>query len=454
MAMNATTLQAYALEKGMNFNWNTATQAEKATLAMEMFMGRTQDMAGNFARESEETLSGSFGAMKSAFSDFLGNLTLGRDITPSLKALVSTTGTYLFKNLIPAVGNVVSGLPAAIGELITTQGPQFMATAKTMIDSMVAGFPEAIPTLLAQALPLLMQFTENLKVNAGLLVDSGIDIIMSIVQGIINSLPLLITYVPTIISNIANIINENVPKLLMCAMNIIMALGQGLIDNIPLLIENFGLIIQAIWDTFTAINWWQLASNILTMLGNGLISFGGIIKDNLVNIAKKGFDAVKNIDWVSLGKNIIQGVVNGIKKFAGLVLDALLNVAKSAFNAVCEFLGIASPSKEFKWVGQMVDEGLAKGIAGNVGTVKKAMQTVTNSISGVGQVQAMDYVISSNASLNRLGTNSTTQGINSSGYNQTVIINAPSELSPSEVARQTRNATRDMVLSLNLGGSL
>ena len=454
VAMNATTLQAYALEKGMNFNWNTATQAEKATLAMEMFMERTQDMAGNFARESEETLSGSFGAMKSAFSDVLGNLTLGNDIKPSLKALVSTTSTYLFKNLIPAVGNIVTGIPTAIGELIVTQGPQFMETAKAMIDSMVAGFPEAIPTLLAQALPMLMQFTENLKVNAGLLVDSGIDIIMSIVQGIVNSLPLLITYVPTIISNIANIINENVPKLLMCAMNIIMALGQGLIDNIPLLIENFGLIIQAIWDTFTAINWWQLASNILTMLGNGLISFGGIIKDNLVNIAKKGFDAVKNIDWVSLGKNIIQGVVNGIKKFAGLVLDALLNVAKTAFNAVCEFLGIASPSKEFKWVGQMVDEGLAKGIAGNVGTVKKAMQTVTNSITGVGQVQAMDYLINSNTSLNRLGSNGTTQGINSSGYNQTVIINAPSELSPSEVARQTRNATRDMVLSLNLGGSL
>ena len=34
------------------------------------------------------------------------------------------------------------------------------------------------------------------------------------------------------------------------------------------------------------------------------------------------------------------------------------------------------------------------------------------------------------------------------GFNQHVVINSPKELSPSEVARQTRNATRDMVLAL------
>lgn len=36
----------------------------------------------------------------------------------------------------------------------------------------------------------------------------------------------------------------------------------------------------------------------------------------------------------------------------------------------------------------------------------------------------------------------------SSGFNQTVIVNSPTSLSPAEVARQTRNATRQMVLAL------
>lgn len=59
VAMNATTLEAYALEKGINFKWNTASNAEKAELAMKMFMDRTAQYAGNFANEAEGTFSGS-----------------------------------------------------------------------------------------------------------------------------------------------------------------------------------------------------------------------------------------------------------------------------------------------------------------------------------------------------------------------------------------------------------
>ena len=49
--MNATTLEAYALEKGINFKWNTASNAEKAELAMKMFMDRTNQFDGNFLKE-------------------------------------------------------------------------------------------------------------------------------------------------------------------------------------------------------------------------------------------------------------------------------------------------------------------------------------------------------------------------------------------------------------------
>lgn len=38
VAMNATTLEAYAAGKGINFVWNKASNAEKAELAMQMFL--------------------------------------------------------------------------------------------------------------------------------------------------------------------------------------------------------------------------------------------------------------------------------------------------------------------------------------------------------------------------------------------------------------------------------
>lgn len=118
MAMNATTLEAYALEKGINFKWNTADNAAKAELAMKMFMDRTSQYAGNFARESEETFSGSFGAMKAAAEDTLANLALGENIQPSLQALAETTSTFLFNNFLPMVGNILMGLPGLVGGLL------------------------------------------------------------------------------------------------------------------------------------------------------------------------------------------------------------------------------------------------------------------------------------------------------------------------------------------------
>lgn len=109
VAMNATTLQAYALEKGINFHWNTASQAEKSRLAMEMFFDRTSQYAGNFARESEQTISGSLGMLESSWSDFLANLAIGGDVRGTFRNVFNSVVTVA-KNILPAVGQIFLGL--------------------------------------------------------------------------------------------------------------------------------------------------------------------------------------------------------------------------------------------------------------------------------------------------------------------------------------------------------
>jgi hypothetical protein len=56
VAMNATNIEAYALAKGLDFTWASATNAEKAEVAMQMFFEKTEQYAGNFAKESTETI--------------------------------------------------------------------------------------------------------------------------------------------------------------------------------------------------------------------------------------------------------------------------------------------------------------------------------------------------------------------------------------------------------------
>lgn len=109
VAMNATTLQAYALEKGINFDWNTASQAEKSQLAMEMFFDKTSQYAGNFARESEQTISGSIGMLSSSWTDFMAKLALGEDVTGAMRNVVKSV-IAVGENLLPIVGNIFKGI--------------------------------------------------------------------------------------------------------------------------------------------------------------------------------------------------------------------------------------------------------------------------------------------------------------------------------------------------------
>lgn len=122
VAMNATTLEAYALQKGLNFKWKTADNAKKAELAMQMFFERTQQYAGNFAKEADTTLSGSFNRMKTSMTDILANMTLGRSIEVPLKNMQESVLAFA-KNIVPAVVNIINQLPSLIKGVMAEVSP-------------------------------------------------------------------------------------------------------------------------------------------------------------------------------------------------------------------------------------------------------------------------------------------------------------------------------------------
>ena len=84
-------------------------------------------LTGTTAKEAATTISGSMASVKAAFSNVLAELTLGQDIQPALNGLADTVTSFLFGNLFPAVGNILKGLPSAIGTFITSAGPQISA---------------------------------------------------------------------------------------------------------------------------------------------------------------------------------------------------------------------------------------------------------------------------------------------------------------------------------------
>ena len=125
---------ASKLEKAMGkkFDINNFADIVEAIDLVQQELG----VAGVAAKEAETTFSGSFSAMKASASNFLADLSLGQDITPSLKTLVSTTSTFLLGNFVPMVGNIMRQLPQAVEAALAEAGPKIEQGFKSLFISL------------------------------------------------------------------------------------------------------------------------------------------------------------------------------------------------------------------------------------------------------------------------------------------------------------------------------
>lgn len=284
---------------------------------------REMDITGTTAREAATTLTGSFASMSAAFQNVLGNWSTGADLTAPLQALTDTARTYLVGNLLPMIGNVLQGIPQVIYGLV----PEVVQTGTELLGSLAQGFTQGIPDFLANALPQLLSFTENLRENAGEFVNAGLDMITQLANGLIAGLPDLIAYVPDIIINICGIINDNMPKLLAEGVSLVVQLGVGIVKAVPDLLANWKKILQAVLSVISAVNWLNIGKNILTGVANGVKSMGS----SMLTAFKGGFSSalawIKSLpsQAVQWGKNLIQSFINGLTgkgKVAGIATAA------------------------------------------------------------------------------------------------------------------------------------
>lgn len=278
---------------------------------------KEMDITGTTAKEASTTLTGSFAAMKAAAENVLADWSTGADLTAPLQGLVETAQTFLVGNLLPMIGNVLAGIP----ELVYTLVPEILQSGTQLVTSLAEGFTQGIPDFLSNALPQLLQFTEELRANAGVFVDAGLNLITQLLNGLIAGLPDLIAYVPDIIINICGIINDNMPKILGEGVAIIVQLVAGLVQTVPSLLANWKKILEAVLSVISAINWLNIGKNILTGVANGVKSMGS----SMLNAFKGGFSSalawIKSLpsQAVQWGKNLIQSFINGLTGKGGAV---------------------------------------------------------------------------------------------------------------------------------------
>lgn len=304
------------------------------------------NISGVAADEAKTTLIGSFNAMKASAQDFAGSLALGMDIKEPLSNLITTTGTFLFGNLIPMIINIGKAIPGALVQAISEIGPMMVKQGRSLMESLGVGLSDSSP---------LNGLGEKMITN-----------LQPVINGIKTSLgflPELFQTVSQSVMGVVDIIAGGLAKLDFSGIgNLVSALIPALTSGFQTFSSIVGPAIQIVVDSFVGL--WNAIQPVLTILATALMPIFNIVSSFLGGVFK--------------------GVLLGV---AGTfdILKVVIEFLTPVFNALVSVLSFISPvlSKIAEWV------GVAIGLFANLGQagsglktmMKSAWENISNAIS-------------------------------------------------------------------------
>jgi len=467
---------------GVKYDIDNLADVYEAIHVIQQELGIT----GTTAKEASETLTGSFSALKAAFTDTLGAMALGQDIGPMLQNLSTTLITFL-QNLMPMVSSVIIQIPQVIVSVLREAGPSFIQSGMQAINDLLTGLGQALPELIPAAVEAILTLVSTFIENLPMLIQSGIDLMIGLAEGLINAIPIIIEKVPVIINSILATIIDLLPLIIDAGVMLFVALVENLpaiingiveaipkiidsvikavIQSIPLiidagvklltaLVENLPLIITTIVAAlpeiiFSIIN--ALINNIPLIIEAGvklltslitnlpeiiivLVKAMPIIITEMVKALGKGVD-----EFAKVGADLVKGLWEGILSVKDWILDKISGFVRDITSGIKDFFGISSPSKVMaNEVGKWLPLGLAEGIEDNIKPVTAAMKELASLTTGT---------IESEIKVRSVGFGRVEQGLSSrDSIIQNIVINSPTPLSPSETARQIKNASRQLAM--------
>lgn len=402
------------------------------------------------------------GMIKEGISQFVDNLsaalpeliTVGSEIVVSLAAAIvenlpqlvsvaiealGTLGQGIMDNLPMLIDSAVSILTTLATE-ISTAAPEIIPEAvnaiidtllllldnvDALVDGAIAlvtglteGIINALPILIDRMPEIITKLVEALILNAPQLVTAGPQLMISLVTGIIGAIPQLLTMGPRLVGELVKALINDAPKMIESGVAQIDKLIEGITQMIPQLLTLPGRIVNDMVSAFSSV--------VHLLFGVGEL-IGNTIHEAISKVAKQA------IEW---GKDLMRSFADGIGEGIEFVKDALEAVA----DAIAALIHFSEPDegplKNFHTFAPDMMDLFTKGIKDNTEELREQVKKsfdLKDLITGSFDVSPNVYPVDSDV-----------QG----GFVQNLTVNAPQELDPSEIARLTRNANREMMLQL------
>jgi phage-related minor tail protein len=359
------------------------TDAEKQAYMLEY----TQSVLGGAAEAYKETNADVIAANQANEAWMASLAQVGAAVEPVVTD-VKTIGAELLGKLVPAITAILNNLPAVgvalagitaalvsykVAAIAATAAEKGMtlaqyaaAAAQKVLNTALLSNPIGIVILAITALVTAFMVLwknsssfRNFWINLWEKIKStalkAADALKTLPTKIYNSIKAAITKVQTWGTDLVNRVKTAASNMLTNAANTLAAMP--------------GRVYSAISGAIQRVVSW----------GSQMLSKA---KTAAKNVVSGVFNTLKELPGkvLSIGGDLVAGLWNGISNKVAWLKSKIKGFASSVLDSIKGFFGVASPSKETAYIGDMLDQGLAKGVLDNASDPVKAMQRVSGSV--------------------------------------------------------------------------
>ncbi|QNT94961.1 hypothetical protein HEP81_04689 [Streptomyces griseofuscus] len=308
--------------------------------------------------------------------------------TSAISSFLSSAASF-FSQLPGRIGSALAALPGRVSSLFRSAGSSALSAASSA-GSAVVSFFSGLPGRIGSALSSVGSRIAGAFRSAA---SSAKNAVSSLISGVVSLFSGLGSRIVGAIGNVGGQIMSKIKSGLPSSVRKYLPFASGGIVYGPThaLIGEAGpeVVIPLTRPKRAA----ELAarSGLLDMLGVGqartlaattatAASAGGSAASSVLSSLSAALSGIASL-LNTVGAQVVQGMVDGIRQNQGLVAAAAQDMAGTAVTAAETTLQIASPSKVFAKIGQLVGAGFVKGLTGTAAQIKSTTDAMVKAIT-------------------------------------------------------------------------
>ena len=217
--------------------------------------------------------------------------------------------------------------------------------------------------------------------------------------GILAKTPAVISTVKELEGNMRKVVTDSYTAWKSTAITLMENVRAGLASKKQEIVETAAGIIAAAREKASSFgaSMQTTGQNLMASLQAGMSMAVSSVTALAASTAAGIQSAFGSVNWTAVGSNIGSGVYTGFTATGGQLNTLAKNTATSMYDAACDALGIASPSKKFAWIGEMVTLGLGNSIDDTkdnaIGAVASMADSVVREAEEMSPVMRIDAAI-------------------------------------------------------------